>query len=176
MKQIISQRKSSKSGVGLVLATTLLLIVLSVLHINATHRADLPLLLGDRVEAMFDLWSLQHFGSGVLIGSLLVYGGVASKSLRDFALVVLLLALSWEAAELAMESGWFSQTVATWKRGYEHWGNRFVGDPTLVILGGMVTRRFKSCWKIVLIPCIVWLIVNIALPHSMSVNQIVFGP
>lgn len=137
MNQNISPRKSSKSGIGLAFATTLLLIVLSVLHINATHRTDLPLLLGDRVEAMFDLWSLQHFGSGVLIGSLLVYGGVASKSWRNFALVVLLLALSWEAAELAMESGWFGQAIANWKRGYEHWGNRFVGDPALVLLGGL---------------------------------------
>ena len=58
MKQIISQ-----SGIGLVLATIILFTVLLGIHVLVSHRYDLPLLIGDRSEAMFDLWSFQHFCS-----------------------------------------------------------------------------------------------------------------
>jgi len=177
MNQIISPRKSSKSGIGLALATIILLTVLPVLHILISHRADLPMLIGDKSEAMFDLWSFQHFCSGILIGSLLAYAGVASKATwQKFVLLMLVLALSWEATELAMESGLFGQAVVNWKRGFEHWGNRFIGDPFMVTLGGLLARRFKSAWKWVLIPASVWLIANIASPNSMSVQQLLFGP
>lgn len=177
MNQNISQRKSSKSGIGLALATIILLTVLPVLHILVSHRSDMPMLIGDRSEAMFDLWSFQHFCSGILIGSLLAYVGVASKLTRQrFVLLILVIALSWEVTELAMESGLFGQAVAHWKRGFEHWSNRFIGDPGLVILGGLLARRFKSAWKWVLVPVSVWLVANIASPDSMSIQQLLFGP
>jgi hypothetical protein len=177
MKQIISRGKSSNSGIGLALATIILLIVLLVLHISVSHRFDLPLLFGDKREAIFDLWSLQHFCSGILIGSLLACVIDASKTAwRKFALIVLVLALSWEATELAMESGLFGQAIMNWKNGYEHWTNRFVGDPLLVILGGLLTRRYKSAWKWALVPASMWLIVNIASPNSMSIQRLLFGP
>lgn len=177
MNQIISQRKSSKSGIGLALATIILLTVLPVLHIYITDQYSLPKLVGDRSEAMFDLWSFQHFLSGILIGSLLAYVGVASKTTwQRFVLLMLVLALSWEATELSMEAGLFGQAVSNWKHGFEHWGNRFIGDPSMVILGGLLARRFKSAWKWVLIPAAVWLVANIASPNSMSIQQLLFGP
>jgi len=176
MKQFISQRNSSKTGFGLTLATFILPTILLVCHILVSHRSDLPMLIGDRSEAIFDLWSFQHFCSGILIGSLLVHIGIAPKATwQKFVLIILVLALGWETAELAMESGLFGQAIANWKHGFEHWGNRFIGDPLMVTLGGLFARRFKSAWKWVLIPASVWLIVNIASPNSMSVQQLLFG-
>lgn len=174
MNQNISPRKSSKSGIGLALATIILLTILPVLHILVSHRSDMPMLIGDRSEAMFDLWSFQHFCSGILVGSLLAYVEVASKA--TWQRFVLVIALSWEAAELAMEAGLFGQTVANWKHGFEHWGNRFIDDPLMVTLGGLLARRFKSSWKWVLVPASVWFVANIASPNSMSVQQLLFGP
>jgi len=177
MRQTISQRKPSKSGIGLALATIILLTVLPVLHILVSRRFDLPLLIGDRSEAIFDLWSFQHFFSGMLLGSMLARINATAKiSWQKFAILMLMLALSWEATELAMESGLFGQAVSHWKRGFEHWGNRFIGDPSMVVLGGLLARRFKSAWKWVLLPTCAWLIANIASPNSMSIQQLLLGP
>ena len=126
---------------------------------------------------MFDLWSFQHFGFGILTGSFLAYVGVASiKTWQQFGLFVLLLALDWEATELSMEAGWFGGAIASWKGGYEHWANRFVGDPLMVVLGGMFSRKFKFAWIGALVPVAVWQIINVASPHSMHIQQLVFRP
>ena len=172
MKQIIS-----KNGIDLVLTAIILFTVLPVIHILLSHRSDLPLIVGDRCEAIFDLWSFQHLFSGVLIGSLLVYFKQPSNpTWQRFVLALLILALSWEAVELTMESGLFGQAVSHWKRGFEHWGNRFIGDPSLVVLGGLLARRFKSLWKWALIPASVWLFTNVIAPNSMTVQELLFKP
>jgi hypothetical protein len=124
---------------------------------------------------MFDLWSLQHFCGGVLIGSLLLRTPLASLGGRSFLLVSLLVALSWEAAELAMEAGWFGREISTWKDGYEHWGNRLIGDPLMVTTGSMLGRRTSLAWKIVVVPAAVWLVLNVTSPSSMSIQRELFG-
>ena len=86
--------QKSWSGIGLALTTVILLTVLPVLHILASHRTDLPLL---------------------------------------------------------------------------------IGDPARVALGGLFARRCTSAWKFVLVPATAWLIVNIVSPHSMSIQQFLFG-
>lgn len=160
-----------KSGIGLVLAIIILLAILPVLHINAAHRADIPLIWGDRTEAIFDLWSFQHILSGILI-SLIASATLPSRiSRRKFLLVILLVALSWEAIELSIEIGFFGQTASQWKRGFEHWGNRFIGDPAMVMLGSIIAPKLKSVWKWVLVSAAVWLIANIAAPNSMVIQH-----
>lgn len=176
MKSDIPPEKSSKSGIGLFLITTILLTILPALHILASHTApNLPFLVGDRSEAIFDLWSIQHLLSGIIIGSALTYFYTTRLNWQKFALLMLVFALTWEATELAMESGWCGQAVSNWKRGFEHWGNRFIGDPLMVTIGGLITRRYKSAWKWILIPATIWLIANIASPNSMSIQNFIFG-
>lgn len=163
--------------VGLVFATIALCTVLPVLHIQLSHRADWPRLVGDRTEAVFDLWSFQHFCSGILIGALLVYGRFLHHGeWRRFALLMMFCSLLWEATELSMEAGVFGQAIMLWKRGFEHWGNRFVGDPLMVVSGGLFARRYTVAWKFVLLPAGLWLVINMACPNSMSVQEIFFGP
>jgi len=170
----MNQPISQKSGIGLVSATVFLLIILTIFYIYVVQCFNLPLLFGGRSEAMFDSWSFQHFGVGITIGSLLAYIGIISKKTRyEFVLIVFLSALTWEVIELSMEVGYFGQIVAHWKSGYEHWANRFFGDPLLFILGGLTARKFKSCWKLALPLCIMWFIANIASPHSMYIQQLV---
>ena len=97
---------------ALTLSVFLLLTLLPFLHILESQRTDLPLLIGDRTEALFDLWSFQHFISGILIGAVLLHLWRVPPSWRKFTLLVLLLALLWEATELAMEAGFFGQAVS----------------------------------------------------------------
>lgn len=173
----ISSPRAFSLWVGLVLTMITLCLVLPVLHIQLSHSADWPRLVGDRTEAVFDLWSFQHLCSGILIGSFLVYGRFLHQcKWRRFALVMLLCSLLWEAAELSMEAGAFGEAVMLWKRGFEHWGNRFVGDPLMVVSGGLAARHYASAWKFVLLPAGLWFAINVACPSSMSVQEIFFGP
>lgn len=133
-----------------------------------------PFVIGDRTQAMFDLWSLQHFCGGILIGALLARFRPLPSGWRAFALAVGAIALSWEAAELAMEAGVFGAGVSRWKDGFEHWSNRLVGDPLLVVCGALVARRFAYAWKIAMAPASVWLLVNVASPSSMYIQRLIF--
>jgi len=175
MNRLIAAR--SQRGSVPVLAVTVLFLALFILHLLVTGRSDLPILFGDKTEAIFDLWSIQHFCSGALIGALLIRVSRDAKAdRRTFVLFMLAIAIGWETTELAMESGVFGHAVSQWKHGHEHWANRFVGDPAMVALGGLTARRYAWAWKAALLPCAIWLIVNIAAHDSMSINRLVFGP
>lgn len=172
MNQSIPREGYLKSGIGLVPINLLLLMILPLIHFLASGRVDLPLIWGDRNEAIFDLWSVQHLLSGILIGSFIAVSGRAAKLSRSRILLMMLtLALVWEAIELSMEIGFFGAAVAQWKHGFEHWGNRFIGDPGMFILGGLLARKLKFAWPWILAAESVWLIANIAMPNSMVIQR-----
>jgi hypothetical protein len=119
------------------------------------------------------MWSFQHLASGIIIGSLMTRTGIKQKlGAAKFFVIVFLLALSWEEVELSMEIGFWGQAIACWKKGYEHWGNRFFGDIPLVVVGSVLATKFQNLWKIVVIPSLLWLTVNVISPHSMHVQQV----
>ena len=150
--------------------------VLAAVHLAATNRFDLPLLVGDKTEAMFDLWSLQHFCAGILLGSRLTRSKFLHVATWEkLAVVAFLLALCWETTELAMEAGFFGQVVEYWKAGFEHWSNRLLGDPFIVTSGALMARRFPRLWKIVLLPATAWLLINVISPNSMYIQHLLFG-
>ena len=151
-----------------------LLIGLALANLLATGSYDLPQLVGDRRTAIFDLWSLQHFCAGILLGALLTRTALASAPWRSFLLFSVLLALFWEAAELAMEAGWFGAAISNWKDGFEHWSNRLVGDPLMVSIGSLIGRRYARAWKIVLAPVTIWLLINVTSPSSMYIQRHLF--
>lgn len=176
MDKIISPSKKHTSEIGLVLATTILFITLAIFQILISQRTDLPQLFGERSNAVFDLWSLQHFCSGILLGSLITYVASGRRlSWQNFLLATLLIALAWEAIELAMEAGVFGAVIATWKGSFEHWGNRLIGDPLMVATGSLVARRFRSAWKWILLPAAIWFTLNALSPNSMSVQRFLLG-
>lgn len=175
MKQTAAQHASAREA-GLVLVAGLLLTILTVLHLNASGQTSLPDFVGDRSDAIFDLWSIQHFLSGILVGSILAYVRIdLSASWHGFALRMFIFAFIWEAAELTMEAGWLGTSVAAWKKGYEHWGNRFIGDLLMVTLGGLLAGKYRNAWKWALMPAAVWFIGNVLSPHSMWVQEYLFG-
>jgi hypothetical protein len=144
-------------------------------HFAVTRRFDLPKFVGDRSEATFDLWSLQHFCAGILLGSILVRTKfLRFAAVKELAMVALLIELGWEASELGMEAGLFGHAVANWKDGFEHWSNRLVGDPLMVTLGALVATRFSYAWKIVLLPAAIWLLINVLSPNTMYIQRLLF--
>ena len=171
------KRAFSRPEISLFVAVLAQFILLPIIHIHFSQRYDLPRIIGDRCDAILDMWSLQHLCSGMLIGSIIIGIRLVEKDkmLLRFILMVIALELCWEAAELLMEAGYFGHTVSNWKQGYEHWGNRFIGDPFMTVLGGLLARKFSSLWKIALIITLIWMTVNIAAPNSMYIQRFVFG-
>jgi hypothetical protein len=149
---------------------------LAAAHLGVAHRSDLPAFVGDRSEAIFDLWSLQHFCAGVLLGAILLRCKfLRLETWKELAVAAALFAFAWEAAELAMEAGLFGQVVASWKDGFEHWSNRLFGDPLTVTSGALIANRFPQAWKIVLLPAVIWLLMNVISPNSMYIQRLLFG-
>ncbi len=154
--------------------------LIAYVHIKVTHRTDVPMLFGDRTEATFDLWSIQHFASDVIMGAIVVAYNKRPlwRTVRSIDIIyrLFIIAIWWEFAELMMESGTFGPAIAHWKHGFEHWSNRFVGDPLMVVLGGVVAKKFPSTGKWAWALTLVWLASNILAPHSMWVQEYLIGP
>ncbi len=106
--------------------------------------------IGHKGAALLDLWSVSHFLFGVALGGvplLLAQAltGVAtpagaprptrSHSALSLSLITLLLAFAWEALEYTLEAGSGGEALRDWLQGHEHWLNRLISDPLLVLLG-----------------------------------------
>ncbi|MFH2105542.1 MAG: hypothetical protein ABII72_04910 [Parcubacteria group bacterium] len=154
----------------ILISTLLLAIVILTAHLWFSEQTSLPLLFGYRNNAVLDFWSVHHFLAGIVIGR------VALQKFKKpllFVSAVLFVALTWEGLELLMEAGKMGLVVATWKEGFEHWGNRFIGDFLAVMLGGLVARRYHQLWKYALIYCLVWFTLNAAMPNSMYIQSVI---
>jgi hypothetical protein len=149
--------------------------VLLFFHFGIAGNQGDPHFFGNRNTSLFDFWSVQHFFSGIIIGSFVLWFARKKylKGKAEFLLFILLCALVWEIAELAMEAGRISLVVAEWKAGYEHWSNRFIGDLGTVVLGGVIAWRLPWAWKIVIIPALLWLALNVFAPDSMFIQSLI---
>lgn len=143
---------------------TCAIILIAASYLATRNTISWPVLFGDKQVAMFDLWSLQHFLTGILIGWFAV---------RHPSPVVATigLAYAWEALEWFMEDGGMGARIASWKAGNEHWANRCIGDPAMVSLGAMLSmRQPRVLWAA--LPCAVgWLAVNALAKDCMTVQK-----
>lgn len=137
------------------------LIPLILIILFQPHQISfIPIFFGDEKIAMFDLWSIQHFLAGVLIGSLLLgTKDTPTKNWQRIIPFVLFVAFTWEAVEVYLETG---VVLKNWL-GFEHWSNRLITDPLMAILGGAVGFLIKDSWRIAVIPMVLWLIFKIIL-------------
>ena len=156
--------------------TSFLFSILIFWQFYITHCFDLPALIGDRTESLLDLWSFQHLFVGILLGSILLRIKLFSlASWQELALTAFFLAICWEITELVMENGLFGMAIAHWKDGFEHWSNRMFSDPLMVTSGALIARSFSQSWEIILLPVIIWLLINLASPSSMYIQRLLFG-
>ena len=153
-------------------STFLLAIMVLFSHFWFSEQTSLPLLIGYKDSAVFDLWSVQHFLMGVVTGRIILQ---KFKEPLVFVSAMLFVALAWEGLEILMEAGEMGITISVWKGGFEHWGNRLIGDPLVVTLGGLISRKNHRFWKYALIYCISWLALNVVMPDSMYIQRILLG-
>ncbi|MDH4330895.1 MAG: hypothetical protein OEV93_05090 [Candidatus Moranbacteria bacterium] len=148
----------------LILSLIPLLAIMIVSEISSIHRtAVIPNFFGDQKTSLFDLWSIQHFLAGVLIGSLLITPKYErTKKWHIMLPLTIFLAFAWEAVELYLESGGIEAVQSFWNQ-REHWSNRLVSDPIMVIGGGVLGYIIHDSWKIAIIPSIIWLLIKAVL-------------
>ncbi|NQV12674.1 MAG: hypothetical protein HQ530_00020 [Parcubacteria group bacterium] len=152
------------------ITTPFLFIAVLLSHFQFSGRVDLPLLVGYRDDAILDLWSIHHLLAGVVVGRIVF---CKFKEPLVFVSAVLFVALAWEGSEVLMEAGEIGKGLAVWKGGFEHWGNRFVGDLVAVTLGGwwFWTHRSNRLWQSALVFCLLWFAINFTTPDSMYVQR-----
>lgn len=144
---------------------------------------------GYKTQAIFDVWSLEHFLTGVSVGTAVMLNN--HKSLGDlFSLAkekmihthkhinwlkykydlvfLLLIAYIWETLEHYLESGIAGERVAYWFQGVEFWPNRLLADPIMIVLGYLFAKKFPiTVWPARFLS-LLWLILHIfVFPHSM---------
>lgn len=139
---------------------------------------------GLKTEAAVDVWTIEHLLSGMSIGSFVaVQNQTVFRSqleldskhpiIRHFDLVaVLLLAFAWEAIEHYLETGLAGARVEHWFQGVEHWSNRLISDPLMLVIGYEIMRRWNQTVLPARILSAIWLLVHIFIfPHSMWLHE-----
>ena len=122
---------------------------------------------GLKTIATFDPWSIEHLASGISVGAF-----VRARAARAAALWVLFLAYAWETLEHYLETGLAGARVTYWFQGVEHWSNRLLSDPALMLIGLMVAVRYPGTVPYARTFSLLWLIVHVfVLKHSMALYE-----
>jgi hypothetical protein len=142
----------------------------------------LELFWGLKTTALFDWWSVEHVLSGVSLGAAVYIfhdkKNIECKKLKQHfdMYAVLLLAYMWEVVEHYLETGIAGGgAVEDWLQGVEFFGNRFITDPLLVLLGYFIAKKYPILVMPARILSLTWLAVHIfVFPHSMHLHEILF--
>jgi hypothetical protein len=140
---------------------------------------------GFKTEAIFDVWTFEHFLSGISIGTLAIRANLNvfkkrfnidkdNIKTRYFDVVlVLFAAYLWETVEHYLEAGILGIAVEYWFQGVEYWANRIISDPTVTVLGYYVAKSNLKLVTPARILSLIWLIFHIVIfPHSMYLHTL----
>jgi hypothetical protein len=137
-----------------------------LLYIVFTYYASLfsyPIefvqLWGHKTTALFDLWTLQHIATGIVIAYILT-------KIKYFSLspvwTILLLSLFWESLELILELGHLrGLDGVVYQTGVEFWLNRSLTDPLAMIFGARMFRLNPKVFGYSVGFMVIWLLVNL---------------
>ena len=144
------------------------------------------MLFGSKTVSWFDIWSLEHFVSGVAMGSL--YALFADKVLlkglpelapatrkRFYILTIVVIQYAWEAIEFYMEAGYTNvHAITYWLHGIEFWGNRLITDPMVTLAGAMLGLHRANLILPARIFSLTFLFTHVFLfPHCMYLQEII---
>lgn len=150
-----------------------------------------PQLFGDKSRSLLDLWSFQHFLVGVLIGHALTLELREDREKVHLTRIVVLTAsivCFWETWEFGAELGlgMYDTMIITfilspeWFGGVEHWSNRLIADPALMLSGStlgfqLATKNRVVLYQIVQVVTGVFFVVHVGSPDVMTIHHLIFG-
>ena len=134
---------------------------------------------GHKTVAFLDVWSIEHFVAGVgLFGlarwiALRAHNGLPMPQFKHYIAYLLMIAYGWEAVEFYLETGASGVDAVThWFQGVEHWSNRLISDPFLVLMGGYIGYKAPKWTWFGRAFSIGWLFIHIYMfPHSMYLHE-----
>ena len=136
----------------------------------------LPELFGHKTTALFDLWSMTHFLSGIGIMSVIALLRRSGRGVAHPFLLALTMSALWEIIEIYLELGLAGGGVMRWFDGVEHWTNRLITDQLLFVAGVAVAQRRPALIWPAKLASTAWLLAHIfLLPHSMALQERWFG-
>ena len=123
---------------------------------------------GDKTIALFDVWSIEHFMTGIFIGAFISTrtNDILQRLPKNYRYryhfyKVMAIAFFWECIEHYLEAGLLSSVVTTWFRGVELWANRLITDPLLVLCGYCIVQRYPRITLPARLFSVIWLILHI---------------
>jgi hypothetical protein len=144
------------------------------------------MIFGPKTDAWLDVWSLEHFISGIAISSFCVLFAdkVFLKGVEDipkvaetrvYVITILLVEYMWEGAEFYMEAGYTRVAAITyWFQGVEFWGNRLVADPLITWSGGIVGLHHSKLVLPARIFSLTFLFAHVfVFPHCMYLQNLI---
>ena len=144
------------------------------------------MLFGPKTDSWFDIWSIEHFVSGMAISSLcvLLADKVFLKGVREippvaekrvYIISILLVEYMWEVAEFYMEAGYTHvQAITYWFQGVEFWGNRALSDPLITLSGGILAlHRAKLVWPARIFSLAFLGVHLFVFPHCMHLQEMI---
>jgi hypothetical protein len=144
------------------------------------------MIFGPKTGAWLDVWSLEHFVSGMAISSfcVLLADKVFLKGVKEIPVVaetrvyiitILLVEYMWEVMEFYMEAGYTHVTAITyWFQGVEHWGNRLLADPLITWSGGIVGLHRPRLVLPARVFSLTFLLVHLfVFPHCMYLQDLI---
>lgn len=135
---------------------------------------------GLKTVSWFDVWSIEHFISGIIISSLIQMAwswkkkGSVHDDLYAFFITLMLISFVWESCEFYMEAGYTQIDVIThWFQGVEFWGNRLVTDQVMMLLGAYVYLKHNWLTLPARAFSVLWLVSHIFFfPDSMYLHKL----
>jgi len=137
---------------------------------------------GLKTVALFDVWSFEHFLSGMSVGLIVI--NYIRKSFKKYNIknidifkieIVFLLFLCylWEVLEHYLETGLLGNSIEYWFQGVEYFANRFIADILVTIFGYLISKKFNNLVLYARILSVIFLIIHIFIfPHSMYLHYL----
>ena len=137
-------------------------------------------LFGHKTHALFDLWSLQHFATGCLLGwgiqTIMVSRNEPLDTMTLTAWTsLIMISVVWEIVEWSGEIDSLGSRIAVWKDGLEYWANRCITDVGLVLSGGLLVRRFPTLLLPALLFTLIWVPLNTSQITCMDFQEELFS-
>jgi len=130
---------------------------------------------GWKTVALMDVWSFEHFLSGVTAGVVGMYV-LRKKPHQPFKFIGFVLggAYLWELIEYNLEIGHSGiEAVTYWFQGVEYWANRLITDPAMALLGSWVALKYQSVRLPARFASLLWLGVHVFIfPHCMYLHTL----
>lgn len=129
------------------------------------------MLIGEKTIAFFDIWSLEHLMTGIILAFIL--NRICSNKKVNI-LFLLLISLLWECLEHYLEEGLLGVKIQNWFAGIEYWGNRLIGDNLVMIIGGLIYNKYPKSVYFAGVLSVVFFVLHLFFPSSMDIQNLFF--